>query len=362
MKAVRAWLRASGGPQTFYLAGFAGTGKTTLAKLLAGDIGNVVYAAFTGKAALVLESKGCSPSSTIHSLIYKIKDHNSPIPEFIIDRDSEARFADLIIIDEVSMVGDDLGRDLLSFGTKILVLGDPAQLPPVQSEREKETGKGQGFFTRHDPDVMLTEVHRQAADNPIIKMSMIIREGGKLELGTYGESKVITKADLDATQVLAADQVIVGLNKSRRLYNGRIRNLKGYKGRFVVGERIVTLKNNKEKGILNGGLWDVTKIVRSDADVTSLHAMPVDVGMSQEHAVIRTHHAWLDGKENNLNWKFKLQFSPADYGYVLSCHKAQGSQWNDTLIFDESASFRDNARQWLYTAITRAAIRTTVVV
>lgn len=362
VKAVRAWLRAANGPQTFYLAGFAGTGKTTLAKMLAGDLSHVVYAAFTGKAALVLDSKGCTPSSTIHSLIYKIKDKNSLIPEFVIDRDSEARFADLIIIDEVSMVGDDLGRDLLSFGTKVLVLGDPAQLPPVQNKWEKENGKGEGFFTRHEPDFMLTEVHRQAADNPIIKMSMIIREGGKLDLGTYGESKVITTADIDAQQVLSADQVIVGLNKSRRMYNGRIRKLKGFQGRFVIGERVVTLKNNKEKGILNGGLWDVTKIVHSDDDVSSLHIMPVDVGMSKEHAAIRTHHAWLEGRENNLDWKFKRQFAPVDYGYVLSCHKAQGSQWDDVLIFDESASFRENARQWLYTAITRAAVRTTVVV
>ena len=58
------------------------------------------------------------------------------------------------------MVDEDLGRDLLSFGKPVLVLGDPAQLPPV---------KGGGFFTEAEPDVMLTEVHRQAADNPIIR-------------------------------------------------------------------------------------------------------------------------------------------------------------------------------------------------
>ena len=77
------------------------------------------------------------------------------------------------------MVDEELGRDLLSFGRKVLVLGDPAQLPPV---------KGGGFFTEAEPDVMLTEVHRQAADNPIIRLSMAIREGGQIERGIYGET------------------------------------------------------------------------------------------------------------------------------------------------------------------------------
>ena len=76
------------------------------------------------------------------------------------------------------MVDERLARDLLSFGTKVLVLGDPFQLPPVQ---------GAGFFTAHEPDIMLTEIHRQAADNPIIRMSMEIREGGFLEHGRYGD-------------------------------------------------------------------------------------------------------------------------------------------------------------------------------
>ena len=66
------------------------------------------------------------------------------------------------------MVDEDLGQDLLSFGTPVLVLGDPAQLPPV---------KGGGFFTEAEPDIMLTEVHRQAADNPIVRMSMIDPRG-----------------------------------------------------------------------------------------------------------------------------------------------------------------------------------------
>ena len=122
------------------------------------------------------------------------------------------------------MVDEELGRDLLSFGTPVLVLGDPAQLAPV---------KGGGFFTEAEPDVMLTEVHRQARDDPIIRLSMIVREGERARAtASYGESRVISpRATSTASAVLAADQVLVGLNKTRRAYNARIRELLGLRGR-----------------------------------------------------------------------------------------------------------------------------------
>ena len=72
------------------------------------------------------------------------------------------------MIDECSMVDAELGRDLMSFDVPVLVLGDPAQLPPIQ---------GGGFFTEAEPDAMLTEVHRQAQDDPIVRLSMEVREG-----------------------------------------------------------------------------------------------------------------------------------------------------------------------------------------
>src|SRR5208283_4449335 len=187
----------------FRLFGYAGTGKTTLARHIAGDVeGDVQFGAYTGKAALVLRSKGCGEARTIHSMIYRPKDLDSEEPSFVLNEDSPASKASLIVIDECSMVDEDLGRDLLSFGKKVLVLGDTAQLPPV---------KGGGFFTEQQPDIMLTEVHRQAVDNPIIKMSMLVREGGRLPLGTYGESQVIERSGIDSGAVTAADQLLVGL-------------------------------------------------------------------------------------------------------------------------------------------------------
>ena len=128
---------------------------------------------FRSKAALVMRNKGCDNASTIHSLIYRARESGVEQPSFELWDDAPASKAKLIVIDECSMVDAELGRDLMSFDCPLLVLGDPAQLPPIQ---------GGGFFTNSEPDAMLTEVHRQAQDDPIVRMSMDIREGRELHL------------------------------------------------------------------------------------------------------------------------------------------------------------------------------------
>ncbi len=249
---VRTWLR-EGEPQVFRLFGYAGVGKTTLARHIAEAApGETAFAAFTGKAALVLRSKGCVGATTIHALIYRASENEDGAPTFTLNQDGPASRAGLIVIDECSMVDAELGRDLLSFGKPILVLGDPAQLPPV---------KGGGFFTETDPDVMLTQIHRQAEDNPIIRLSQIVRGGGDIGYGIYGESKVIRRDEIEAPMVLAADQVLVGLNRTRRLYNQRIRTLRGIAEALPVsGDKLVCLRNDRAKGLINGGLWRVEEL------------------------------------------------------------------------------------------------------
>ena len=143
LKAVADWLKAkpgrNGTPPVFRLFGYAGTGKTTLARHIADGVdGEVKFAAFTGKAALVMRNKGCVDASTIHSLIYRARESGEEQPSFELWDNAPASKAKLIVIDECSMVDADLGRDLMSFDCPLLVLGDPAQLPPIQ---------GGGFFT-----------------------------------------------------------------------------------------------------------------------------------------------------------------------------------------------------------------------
>ncbi len=349
--AVSAWLKTRK-PQVFRLFGFAGTGKTTLARHIAGDVdGEVAFGAYTGKAALVMRSKGCTDARTLHSMIYRPKDMDSEEPTFELNADAAASNARLIIIDECSMVDEELGRDLLSFGKPVLVLGDPAQLPPV---------KGGGFFTEAEPDIMLTEVHRQAADNPIVRMSMIVREGGRLERGVYGDSCVIARSDIDPMAVTRADQVLVGLNRTRRLYNRRMRELFGFTSPLPeVDDKLVCLKNDRKKGLLNGGLWKVKTLAPMRRNKLRMGLTP-DEDPGRKPTRVGVLPAFFESDEE-IPYALRRDSDEFDYGYALTVHKAQGSQWDDVVLFDESGAFREHRNRWLYTGLTRAAQKLTVV-
>ena len=354
LSAVADWIGEAGGPQVFRLFGYAGTGKTTLARHVADHVeGEAQFAAFTGKAALVLREKGCGEARTIHSLIYRPKDLDSEEPSFVLNEDSPASRASLIVIDECSMVDEELGRDLLSFGKKVLVLGDPAQLPPV---------KGGGFFTDQAPDVMLTEVHRQAADNPIVRLSMRVRAGERLTPGDHGALRVAPRSEIDADLVKSADQVLVGLNKTRRAYNKRLREILGFTADLPeVGEKLVCLRNDKTKGLLNGAIFRVAKAsgVRRARYRMSLTAEEAPGGKPIRVGVLP---ALLNGDEDKVSFAQRRDSDEFDYDYALTVHKAQGSQWDRVVLFDESWAFRENRERWLYTAVTRAAQSLVVVV
>jgi exodeoxyribonuclease-5 len=369
LKAVEAWRKAkpgrNGTPQVFRLFGYAGTGKTTLARHIAEAVdGEVKFAAFTGKAAAVMRSKGCRGASTIHSLIYRARESGEEIPSFDLWDEAPASKADLIIIDECSMVDAELGRDLLSFGVPVLVLGDPAQLPPIQTG-----ANAGGFFTEAEPDMMLTEVHRQAQDDPIVRLSMDVRAGDYLEPGRYGETEVVRKSDLDPQRVLDADQVLVGRNTTRRNYNARLRERRGYTDSMpAAGDKLVCLRNNRKKGLFNGSLWSVKERGGrksngrgAKAGIMTLWLLPDDESGTRGVKVSVRPECFTGGIEQ-IDWSRRKPYDEFDYGYVLTVHKAQGSQWNDVVLFDESFAFSDMRERWLYTGITRAMKRLTVVV
>jgi exodeoxyribonuclease-5 len=350
LRAVSQW-QGERGQQVFRLFGFAGTGKTTLAQTIAAHTpGRVEFGAFTGKAASVLRAKGCEGARTLHSLIYSLHDDIEGQPVFGLNPDSDLVGASLLILDECSMVGADLGQDVLSFGVPVLVLGDPGQLPPIS---------GEGFFDG-DPDVMLTEIHRQAAENPVIHMATKVREGGRLTPGRYGSSEVVGPGiTLDADRVLEADQALVGRNATRRSSNARVRELRGFVGAAPLpGEKLVCLKNNKDRALLNGGLWAVDRVLAKSPTTVRMRLTP-ETGAGA--VSVKVPMPYFLGTEDTLDWKTKKYNDQFGFGYALTVHKSQGSQWDDVVLFDESVYFREHRARHLYTGLTRAAQKVTVV-
>lgn len=400
---VAKWLQDPHADQVFRLFGFAGTGKTTLARHITEDVpGRVLFAAPTGKAAHVLTTKGC-PAQTAHSLIYRPKDRstatlrslenhlvelteklckehgvepshelvdkhvgvqelrrriraesdNAKRPMFSLRDDSPLDGARLLVLDEASMVDESLGADLASFGVKILCLGDPFQLPPVA---------GAGYFTNGaEPDVMLTDVQRAARDNPIIEISRRIREERRVPpLGRYGPNQVINRAQLTPDAAMAADMRLVGRNMTRLATNRRVRQLLGMEGWMPrSSDKVVCLRNNNELGLLNGSIWTVDEAGPPLDERVSLSVSPEDGGSPQ---VVEAHTHYFEGRANDLKWYVKKEAEEFDYGYALTVHKSQGSQWDTVMLFDESEAFRDMRWRWLYTGVTRTAQALTLVV
>ncbi|NET72457.1 MAG: AAA family ATPase [Sphaerospermopsis sp. SIO1G2] len=372
--------------------GYAGTGKTTLANHIAANSGRTVhFAAFTGKAASVLRSKGCDNATTIHKLIYTVKDKpethlnklrrdlaNTPEhypdireeierciahevkrlkqPSFDKNEGSSLRKNDLVIIDERYMMNQQMGEDLTSFGCKVLLLGDPGQLPPVG---------GKSFLSKKTPDVLLTEIHRQARDNPIIDMATRIRSGENLPVGAYGNSSVVAAGTkMDPEQVLGYDQLIVGKNITRKNINARVRALHSFEGvEPVKGERLVCLRNDHDLGLMNGQIWKTiadSREVDEDCvrlDVVDEFSTDTEMGLLSHRCFFHgyDYRQWCEEQDKSYSRFAEIDSQSFDYGYALTCHKSQGSQWDNVLVFNESRSFGQDHRKWLYTAVTRAA-------
>lgn len=382
---VQRWLE-DGDEQVYRLFGYAGTGKTSIAQLCIDDLDGIkaLFCAFTGKAAHVLRTRNEVKASTIHSLIYiplknsllrlerlerelvgleigspeaKTLGHeigkekaNLRRPRFKMNFDSVVAEADVVIVDECSMIGRELAEDLLSFGTRVLALGDPGQLPPV---------KDKAYFTPPGqvPDFELTEIFRQE-DEPLIGMANDVRQGKFLRTGSYGDHATVHR-NTDVLDELApqADQIICGKNETRHEINAVMREVYGRSGPLpVVGDRLVCLKNDPEQDLLNGQIW----IVTSDAEYeTKLQKTYTVEAFNEDTPDVKPQKIVAYVKPPEVN----LPGGPAamDYGYALTCHKAQGSQWNHVIVVDESYIARKDKNRWLYTAVTRAQKRVDIV-
>ena len=405
--AIRDWYEnRRGEQQIFRLFGYAGSGKTTITALAIdalgfepmtpGGLGGVLFAAFTGKAALVMTRKG-TPAQTIHSLIYRVSEatpeeiarvtedlaslrrdlprmgpaerdfamtriaqleqrlEDIHQPKFLINEQSILRDADLLVLDEVSMVGADMAHDLLAFGKPILVLGDPGQLPPI---------KGLGFFTEAAPDVMLTEVHRQAGDSAILRLATLAREGLPIPPGAHDDHVwKMSRHDVGPAQMLQGGQVICGTNATRRSLNTAMKRAAGFGADYPTGsgEKIICLKNRHDLGLINGMFLTLTDVRQDPGDDFAFSAMvETEDGLSiagrqsfwrGEYA----DHVAFDPERGRREWQVRRGLIETSWGYAITCHKAQGSAYPTVVVFDDGfGRTAADRNRWLYTAITRA--------
>jgi exodeoxyribonuclease V len=191
---------------------------------------------------------------------------------------------------------------------------------------------------------------------------MDVREGRELDIGRYGESQVVSRAELDPERVMSADQVLVGRNNTRRSYNMRVRQRLNIEDPLpVANDKLVCLRNNRKKALFNGGLWRVKSRAQSKSKIITMRLSP-DEDFGAKVTKVSVRGDCFGGAIETIPWEQRKPYDEFDYGYVLTVHKSQGSQWDDVVLFDESFAFGESRARWLYTGITRAAKRLSVVV
>lgn len=336
--------------QVFALAGYAGTGKTTLAKHIAASLGStrVVFCAYTGKAAKVLREKGCPNAGTIHSFLYSyLYRDEAGKPVFGYDPKSILDAAGLIVVDEYSMLSQKIYDDLLATGCKVLFLGDPFQLPPIGKDK-----------IHIKPNYFLDEVHRQALESEVLRAANDVRLGKTLKHSEFGDFIYQPKSLISIETYLTASQVIVGYNETRRAFNQNFRRKLGFEQDdvFQKGEKLICLNNNKRNGLLNGMIGECTAFQEN-------HDYFV-VNFECDGVKFQDLKVW---KGDILGWDtakydFRSGLDRFDYGYAITCHKSQGSEFEDVVIYNEPiGKTHEEKQRWIYTAITRAKTRATLV-
>lgn len=360
------------------LSGYAGTGKsicityllTYKNELLPDWVTydkNVAICTYTWKAALVLQERGIDNACSIHSIFYDTdKDNKDSNLSFKAKPPEDIRDAiSFIIVDEASMVGFDIRNDLFLTGIPILFVGDAGQLPPIGDGTEDGTGK----YFMEDSEFNLTEIRRQALDNPIIALSLLIRQGKRIPYGDFmGKKKVfhISSDKLTDKLLLSADQILCGKNKTRSYINRRIRTLKGIDTRCypAQGEKIIGLNNDVAKGVFNGQQWvsdeDYTSYLMGDSNIR------ISMKFSNEREKRVTSCLAVSTQEEVTSFLRKEAFDQGfyivDFGYAITVHKAQGSSFPKVIVINERlSSNKSDHIKWLYTAVTRATDKLIIV-
>lgn len=391
----------------FVLGGYAGTGKTFLMQHLINNYdGHLVCCAPTGKAVDVLKSKlpVGTKIGTVHHLLYSpietsttdkiltlrhiIEDMKSsgvePTDRLVkqlaklekrLEDDGDEEDVDfihaphqaldsqpLIICDESSMVTMAMFNDFMATGCRVLFVGDPFQLPPVSRDGDPDT---RAMFDVYPPDFELTEIKRQALESPIVMVAHAVRHGQSPDKHfKKGHCIKVPRRKIEPEHALRADQVICATNKTRRIINRRSRVELGYSGEMPqTGDKMICVMNKNKGEWINGVLHECVGGYRD-----GLYHPVVDVlyeGELRENVEVYNFHLWSnylsddEAKRYKLNdWREKQMLAELDYGYAITCHKAQGSEWDKVLLIDDYWNKATKEyRRWLYTGITRASER-----
>lgn len=363
------WLRTPNrSPNYFTFGGYAGTGKTTLTALLRQILHKknqklkVALVSYTGKAAQVLKKTLAQQEAkykqdfigTIHSLIYEpIINSQRNITGW---NKKEKLNVKLIIVDEASMVNYQIWQDLLSYNIPILAIGDHGQLPPIEGQ----------FNLMEKPHITLEKIHRQAENNPIIKLSIQARETGEIPIKKFGPhvqkfnaAQMETQEKIQELLKSYDDQtmVLTGYNYTRVQINNFIRQHKFFDPtpEPIIGDRVICLRNNHAKHIYNGMIGTLKFIESIDEN---FYDVEIQFDSQIYQGKIYKHQFGAQKAKNYTAGERKLikNADLFDFGYALTVHKAQGSQAKRIILFEERFKQMDDVawKRWLYTGVTRA--------
>jgi len=400
IKKMTMWYTLIENQQYYRLVGFAGTGKTFIINFLIKELGldpvtQVAFCAFTGSAAMNLVKKGNKNATTIHQLIYETTVSDEPVYKKVKNKETglyeytneilryEKKFyinkktalnpmLKLIVVDEFSMASDEMLKDLLSFGIKVLMVGDSGQLEPVS--------KTNTFINGYDS--ILEEIVRQKGESSIIDLSFKARNKIAIPYGAYGNDAEILpmyciEDNNDALELYTwADQILCGMNKTRKKVNYTLRKHLGFTDKIPQkNDKVVCTQNNWDMYAYSPKLGTYIALVNGTMGyVEKIKAVSI---ISKEFIMdfrcdFDPYCVFEDIKVSFYNFDDEVASPPSnsgkrgreitnifDYGYCMTVHKAQGNGYGKVLVLAEKMTFGKNfdvetERRWLYTAITRA--------
>jgi len=360
------------------IAGYAGTGKSTLIHFIIAALNleewEIAYIAYTGKAAQVLRNKGCQNAMTAHRLLY----HSIPKKDGTFYHKPVETLSPLklVVVDEISMLPEKMWLQLLAYKVHVIALGDPGQLPPVKQVSNDALDH---------PHIFLDEIMRQAAESEIIRLTMDIRAGKGLKLQRGQEVRVVDRGETLLNGFFEwGDQIICGKNATRRFLNNMRRTQiwgDEYQTTPIVGDKLICLRNDWElmnetsDALVNGLTGTLLKIDYDDTNPWQEHTPWIDFlpegdsspfyKIETDYKLLMTGYPLVTSGPNGT-WKdIPKQFHPHefDYGYAITCHKAQGSEFDKVIVLEEymKNETKDGHIRWLYTAATRAAKKLIIV-